>query len=70
VYSPPVPAQRAPWICQVGSVFLLLRNSELIQAIGRFIDGWNERCQPFAWTKDTEAIIAKSHRRSTFGTRH
>ena len=24
---------------------------DLIAAIEAFIDGWNERCQPFIWTK-------------------
>jgi hypothetical protein len=24
---------------------------ELVDAIRRFIDGWNERCEPFVWTK-------------------
>jgi transposase len=43
---------------------------ELIEAITRFIDGWNERCQPFVWTKDADTIIAKAHRKSTFSTRH
>jgi transposase len=43
---------------------------ELIDAIGRFIDGWNERCEPFIWTKDADTIIAKAHRKSTSGTRH
>jgi Transposase and inactivated derivatives len=43
---------------------------ELIDAIGAFIDGWNERCQPFLWTKDADTIIAKTHRKSTFSTRH
>jgi transposase InsO family protein len=43
---------------------------ELIEAITRFIDGWNERCEPFAWTKDADTIIAKAHRKSTFRTRH
>jgi hypothetical protein len=43
---------------------------ELIEAIGRFIDGWNERCQPFAWTTDADTLIAKAHRKSTFSTRH
>jgi transposase len=43
---------------------------ELIEAITAFIDGWNERCQPFLWTKDADTIIAKSHRQSTSGTRH
>jgi len=43
---------------------------ELIEAIHRFIDGWNERCQPFTWTKDANTIITKAHRKSTSGTRH
>ena len=41
---------------------------ELTEAIGRFIDGWNERCEPFTWTKDTDTIIAKANRKSTFST--
>jgi hypothetical protein len=43
---------------------------ELTQAITAFIDGWNERCQPFIWTKDPDTIIAKAHRQPTSGTRH
>ena len=43
---------------------------ELIDAITTFIDGWNERCQPFVWTKDADTIIAKAHRKSTSATRH
>ena len=43
---------------------------DLIAAIGAFIDGWNERCQPFAWTKDADTIITKAHCKSTSDTRH
>jgi transposase len=43
---------------------------ELVEAITRFIDGWNERCEPFVWTKDADTIIAKAHRKSTLSTRH
>ncbi len=43
---------------------------ELIGAIEAFIDGWNERCQPFVWTKDADTIIAKAHRQPTSGKRH
>jgi transposase len=43
---------------------------DLIEAISGFIDGWNERCQPFVWTKDADTIIAKAHRKLTSGTRH
>ena len=35
---------------------------DLIEAITGFIDGWNERCQPFVWTKDADTVIAKAHR--------
>jgi transposase len=42
---------------------------ELIEAITAFINGWNERCQPFVWTKDAETIIAKAHRKPS-ATQH
>jgi transposase len=32
---------------------------DLKQAIGAFIDAYNDRCQPFAWTKDADQIITK-----------
>jgi hypothetical protein len=34
-------------------------------AIGRFCDGWNQRCQPFSWTKDADQILAKLNGAST-----
>ena len=43
---------------------------ELIEAISRFIHGWNDRCEPFTWTKDANTIIAKAHRKTTSGTQH
>ena len=30
---------------------------DLIAAIETFIDGWNERCQPFTWTKTADEIL-------------
>jgi transposase len=35
---------------------------DLIATIRRFIDGWNDRCQPFTWTKDPDSILAKAKR--------
>jgi transposase len=35
---------------------------ELTAAIGAFIDAYNQRCQPFAWTKDADQILAKAAR--------
>jgi transposase len=32
---------------------------DLTAAIGRFIDAYNERCEPFAWTKNADEIVAK-----------
>ena len=44
---------------------------DLIAKIGQFIDGWNDRCQPFTWTKTADEIIPKatSGQRTSF-TRH
>jgi transposase len=43
---------------------------ELKVAIETFIDGWNERCEPFVWTKTADEILAKAHRKPTSNTRH
>jgi len=43
---------------------------ELIAAIEMFIDGWNERCQPFVWTKTADEILTKANRKKTSNTRH
>jgi hypothetical protein len=32
---------------------------DLRHAIGNFIDGYNDRCQPFTWTKNADEIITK-----------
>jgi hypothetical protein len=42
---------------------------ELIAAIRRFIDGWNDRCQPFTWTKTPDEILAKATRKPTSDAR-
>jgi transposase len=34
--------------------------ADLIAAIERFIDAWNDRCAPFTWTKDPDSVIAKA----------
>ena len=34
--------------------------ADLIAAIERFIDAWNDRCRPFTWTKDPDEVIAKA----------
>jgi transposase len=44
--------------------------NDLIGAIETFIDGWNERCQPFVWTKTADQILPKATRMKTSNTRH
>ena len=43
---------------------------DLITAIETFIDGWNERCEPFVWTKTADEILTKTNRKKTSNTRH
>jgi transposase len=43
---------------------------ELIETIETFIDGWNDRCQPFIWTKTADEVIAKAVRPTTSNSRH
>jgi transposase len=44
---------------------------DLITAIEAFIDGWNERCHPFAWTKTADQLLphCRPGQRTSF-TRH
>ena len=39
------------------------RVPDLIGAIRGFIDAYNQRCQPFRWSKTAEQILAKADRR-------
>jgi transposase len=43
---------------------------DLVAAISRFIDGWNERCHPFSWTKTADEILPHARRQGTSETRH
>jgi transposase len=43
---------------------------ELMTAISRFIDGWNDRCQPFIWTKTADEILPHARRQGNSETRH
>ncbi len=43
---------------------------DLIAAIRRFIDSWNDRCQPFVWTKTADQILNHSRSQKTSFTRH
>jgi hypothetical protein len=39
-------------------------------AISRFIDGWNDRCHPFTWTKTADEILPHATRQATSDARH
>ncbi len=45
---------------------------DLIAAIGQFIDGWNDRCHPFTWTKTADQLLDHCRRpgKTTSFTRH
>ncbi len=43
---------------------------ELNAKIRAFIDGWNERCHPFVWTKTADEILKKADRKTTSATSH
>ena len=43
---------------------------DLTARIGEFIDGWNERCQPFVWTKSADELLAKARKKETSRAEH
>ena len=45
--------------------------ADLKTAIGVFIDGWNERCEPFVWTKTADELLphCRPSKKTSF-TRH
>ena len=49
---------------------LRLSVTDLNRRIRAFIDGWNDRCHPFVWTKTAEQILAKADRKKTSDAPH
>jgi hypothetical protein len=43
---------------------------QLVDKIRAFIDGWNDRCHPFTWTKPAEEILPHATRQRTSDARH
>ena len=43
---------------------------DLNAKIRAFIDGWNDRCHPFVWTKTADQILKKANRMKTSNARH
>ena len=44
--------------------------TELMAAISRFVDGGNDRCHPFTWTKTADEILPHATRQPTSDARH
>ena len=42
----------------------------LVAAIRAFIDGYNERCRPFNWTKTADEILPRANRQPISDARH
>ncbi len=43
---------------------------DLNAKIRAFINGWNDRCHPFVWTKTADQILKKANRQTTSNTPH
>ncbi|USQ76618.1 IS630 family transposase [Ornithinimicrobium cryptoxanthini] len=43
---------------------------DLNAKIRAFVDGWNDRCHPFVWTKTADEILKKANRQTTSNTSH
>jgi hypothetical protein len=43
---------------------------QLMAAIRRFWDGWNQCCRSCTWTKDADQILAKLKRQNSSATGH
>jgi transposase len=44
--------------------------ADLITAIRAYIDAWNNRCEPFTWTKDADSLLARANRQNELVTGH
>ena len=43
---------------------------QLVNAISAYIDGWNQRCHPFTWTKTADQILPHATRKRDSDARH
>ena len=41
---------------------------DLNAKIRAFVDGWNDRCHPFVWTKPADQVLKKANRQTTRGS--
>jgi hypothetical protein len=43
---------------------------DLNAKIRAYIDGWNDRCHPFVWTKNADQILKKANRQKNSNAGH
>ena len=43
---------------------------DLNAKIRAFVDGWNDRCHPFVWTKTADEVLKKANPQKTSKTDH
>ena len=43
---------------------------DLNAKIRAFVNGWNDRCHPFVWTKTAGQVLRKANRQTTSNTGH
>ena len=43
---------------------------ELNVKIRAYIDGWNDRCHPFTWTKTADQILTRTNRKKNSHAEH
>ena len=68
----PQPTTQQPWIITRQAIRrgTFTSVADLIGAIRIFIDAYNQRCEPFTWTKTADQILTKADRQKTSDTEH
>ena len=47
-----------------------MKNRRAVVVIQKTVNTWNDRCQPFVWTKTADEILTKANRKVTSNTRY
>ena len=74
--SPSSPLQRLPsavenaWFSGGADVLTFATPELFATKIRLFINGWNDRCHPFVWTKTADQILKKANRTKNSTTDH
>ena len=73
-YTPNIQDGQVNAVAQAGNLMIVggtfTSVKDLVAAIRAFIDGWNDRCHPFIWTKTADEILPHATRKRTSDARH